>query len=231
MSQSVGGLNPVTRLSSAIAFAAVLLVGCHNGQQPGNFDKATHTNTTGFGPKKIIDSAHKDANIIRAGFGISICHIGMEASELGAPWEKPNPDPGRDSLHNRTMGIDINLENGQVSSVFFHFLSRDYRPFVGSTNKGITADSSAKDVRDKYGEPSYIVEGTQSEFGEYPGAHEIQIAYVEEGIDFRFVNDKLAIVGVFSPNPNFDYDSFERITGNSLIYIRPRDSMSLNNKK
>lgn len=157
---------------------------------------------------------------IQEGYGIPSCYIGMPVAELSKDWERvPEPDLSDEMQFNKKKGMYIGEENGRVISVDFLFLDDELDPYQGSAREGISATSSLSEVRAKYGDPSYILESTRSDFGSFPNGDETVVDYVEKGIRFKFINDRLVSITVQSPDKHFDYERFKNAMGEDLVFI------------
>jgi hypothetical protein len=177
-----------------------MLVGCTDADPPTSPAAAGTTST-----------AADDSKVIRPGYGISMCHVGMHASALTDGWKQyaGSEERSRRNTFNAALGIEVVAKDDRVMTVFFQYLSHDKQPFKGSTEKTIGSESTIEDVRKMYGEPSFITKSEQSEFGAYPGAQETRIVYEEQGIEFVFIDDKLATITVTAARPRTDYDAIE----------------------
>jgi hypothetical protein len=157
---------------------------------------------------------------IRAAYGVTNCHVGMPIAELDEGWQRKHDG----YLFNEQIGIGVSFEDDVVIDVKFIYLGKDSNPCGLLTEKGISAESKRNDVIDTYGEPSYVSKTTVSEFGEFPGATDVGVNYVEDGIDFTFIDGKLESIGVYNPIEDFDYESLRDPRDSGVIFVRASGS-------
>jgi hypothetical protein len=110
-----------------------------------------------------------------------------------------------------------------VIHVNFKFLGEDLNPCDLQTEKGISSKSTRNDVIDIYGEPSYVSKTLVSS-GEFQGATNVGVNYVEDGIDFTFIDGELESVGVYEPVSDFDYESLRDPRSDWVVFVRPSGS-------
>lgn len=161
-----------------------------------------------------------DMNVIRSGYGIPNCHIGMSVRDLDDTWERHEEDAGEGYVSNPELGIDANYQDERICAVFYYFLHGNTVPFVGETMKGVSSRSNIEDIRSVYGNPSYIMRSRRSDLEEFSGEVELRVNYVEAGICFQIVAGKLFIISVSVPNNQFDYESLQEKLGDKLDFIR-----------
>lgn len=161
---------------------------------------------------------------IRAAYGVTNCHLGMQIGELGEGWVKTHDG----YLFNKQIGVGVSFDDDVVHYINFKYLGKDSNPCGLLTEKGISAESNRNDVIDTYGEPSYVSKTTESEFGEFPGATDVGVHYEEDGIGFEFVDGQLESIGVFDPVADVDDESLrDPRSAGWVIFVRPRDSEKL----
>ena len=197
--------------------ALLMFAGCSS-----DVDDRTHGSLSGAAesPIEARDNTTLGASI-KAGYGIPSCHIGMPVAELGIDWERVSePDLSNELQFNKKSGLYIQEESGKVKSVEFRYADDELAPYQGSTHEGISATSSLNDVREKYGEPSYILQATRSDIGSFPNSEETNIDYVERGIQFQFIEDRLVSIAVLTPEKTFDYERFEKSMKRWIVFIR-----------
>jgi hypothetical protein len=90
-------------------------------------------------------------------------------------------------------GIQVSFENDSsaVHNMYFYNQQRDspeFGVFCGEVDKGINWQSSVKDVKRAYGQPTAEFSGT------YLGVTSKRLVF--EGIDFRFENEKMVRIGI-----------------------------------
>lgn len=89
------------------------------------------------------------------------------------------------------------MEDNRILTLFFLFKSKKSATFNGVTDKGIGFSSSVRDVISSYGNPGETSKSVVSKFGEYPGAHEIEMIYNALGVSFLFLDGELSQIIVF----------------------------------
>lgn len=151
-----------------------------------------------------------EGNLIKEGFGIDKCHIGMPVAEViskcGQPdeTEKLKFRPEDAALYFYDEGIMIARKDNKVNQVYFDYLkgeypSKQYKPFTGATNRGIRSGCTMADVIVSYGRPSQTFERRFSKFGRWPGKRDTAMEYPKLGISIYFVDDQLGDIRVYPP--------------------------------
>jgi hypothetical protein len=191
---------------------SLLLLGCDNCRSVVFADDAN----------AVGSHVAKNEEQIQAGFGIPTCHIGMRDSELVTDWAIPVDPVLSEFRTNPAHGIEAEICEGMVLSVFFFYLSKDLLPFHGSTDTKISDKSSITDVLIAYGDPSYVTKCAHTKSDDFPGAIQLDVNYFEKGIYFQFLDGRLAHILVTRPRKDVDYGELRRHHLESDIYIRNR---------
>jgi hypothetical protein len=153
----------------------------------------------------------KEADLtIRTGEGVTGCKIGGTLENAEAIFgkstsasEKYKDDPKtaehmKDYFHFTEKGIDILLNKGKISAIFFYYdESQSHKIYAGKTDKGIGKESTVENVIKQYGKAESQSERIVSEYGPKPGAKEKCLQYPKQGITFTFYDDKLADIRIY----------------------------------
>lgn len=97
-------------------------------------------------------------------------------------------------------GIELGLEDDKktIRALFIHFFSKKEGAYK-KTYRGIGATSTETDIFAEFGHPTDVDDSVVSQYGEYPGAQEHNIYY--SGFRFQYLDGKLALIGIFPPDP------------------------------
>lgn len=168
---------------------------------------------------KSAKSPGDSTQIITAGTGLSACPIGCDAQQFVLLF--PGAKVSGSHILVRDRGVEVMVRHSRIVTFFFYFntnitnessvsaqtsllgainkrINNDFGPksdFKGRTDTGIGGDSSIDDVIMKYGKPDEYLKGT----GPYGNGQEISLSYVNKGISFTFLNNRLSDIRVFSP--------------------------------
>jgi hypothetical protein len=168
--------------------------------------------------------------VVRPGFGLKVCYVGMPLTKLRGEWSNVNlpgedPELFKEYLTNRKSGLTITHDSKKIKVIFIYFRSKDHKPFSGRIEGGVSASSAVEDVIHAMGQPDHMSITTGTQFSEHPGAEEISLLYLEKGIDFAFVKGQLQHVAIFAPEPDYDREFWQDI-GDTQAYraIVPKKS-------
>jgi hypothetical protein len=165
---------------------------------------------------------------IRPAYGLPDIYLGMQASELDRSWlsaddvskdipekawlqkiidDSPGVTGWLDKYRfnpQRGMEIALDDEKETIAAIFIYFRSKDYKPFAGTIEGGITADTSIEETIRKLGQPTTLSVLTGIDREDYPGATSTNLYYYEGGIGLQFIDGKLAQVDIRPQK--FDYE-------------------------
>jgi hypothetical protein len=159
-----------------------VLTGCSSDEIAGftsDRNEVASSNQADHSGPELHDS------VIRAGYGIPSCHIEMSVDELDSEWRIPSDSAlAEEFLCNKHAGIDVKHQDGRISAIFFYYRSKESDLYYGKTEKSVSTGNSLNQIREKYGDPSYIGKSVQSDLGEFPGETEMMSNMWKKGLDF-----------------------------------------------